>query len=106
MSCIIRKLQGNKFSYFLPPNIKKSIKDSIKKRESRNEKISSEIGSNNGKKQKQNNNMRRNENLENNYKLKTTENWNQVFLHESKEAPVTLNGLKACLKFHVKGFCV
>ena len=49
LSHIIAKLQGNKFSCFLPPNIKKSIKDSTKNRESRNAKISSEIGSNGGR---------------------------------------------------------
>ena len=57
------------------------------------------------KKARQQSVMVRNENVDANWKLKNNENWIQIFRHKSKDAPVLSNGCKACLKYHVKGFC-
>ncbi len=105
-SSLIVKLQLNEFSCFLPPNIKKIIKDESKKRDSPDVKSStSGLHNKNGKKAKQENVMIRNENIDQEWKLKESENWNLTFRHKSKDAPTLSNGCKACLKYHVKGFC-
>ena len=54
---------------------------------------------------KQENIMVRNEDINPEWKLKDNENWTQIFRHKSRDAPVLANRCKACLKYHVKGFC-
>lgn len=103
---IILKIQLNEFSCFLPPNIKKIVKDTNKKRDSTDSNISGGSSlTSSSKKTKQESVMVRNENVEEAWRLKRSENWNQTFRHKSKDAPILSNGAKACLKFHVKGFC-
>ena len=104
-SNLIVKLQLNEFSCFLPVNIKKIIKDKSKKRDSPEVKGPNSESNKNGKKAKQENVMVRNENVDQDWKLKDSENWNLTFRHKSRDAPTLANGSKACLKYHVKGFC-
>ena len=49
--------------------------------------------------------MVRNEQINEEWKIKENENWNQTFRHKSKEAPILSMNCCACLKHHVKGFC-
>jgi len=102
---IISKIQLNKFSCFLPPNIRRIIKDETKKRDSPDAKLPNTEANKNGKKMKQENIMVMNEDINPEWKLKDNENWTQIFRHKSRDAPVLTNGSKACLKYHVKGFC-
>ena len=105
---IITKLQVNELICCLPPNIKRIARESAKKRELADGKEStgsSGSGGSNVKKQKQTNNMVRNEQPKADWKLKQEENWNLLVRHKSKDTPVLANGSKACLKYHVKGFC-
>ena len=50
-------------------------------------------------------NMVRNEQINEEWKIKENENWNQTFRHKSKEAPMLSMNCRACLKYHVKVFC-
>ena len=43
--------------------------------------------------------------MEENWRLKPNEKWNQMFRHKSRDAPILSTKSKACLKFYVKGFC-
>ena len=70
LSNIVTKIQLNEFTCFLPLNIKKIVKESEKKRESPDGKISSNGSSCvDGKKQKQNRTIVRNENVKTEWKL-------------------------------------
>ena len=99
---IILKIQLNDFNCFLPMNIRRIAKEetSQKKRDNTQEGLKTK------KKSKQEIvSMVRNENINEEWKLKENESWNQTFRHKSKEAPMLSMDCRACLKYHVKGFC-
>ena len=101
-SDLIIKLQLNEFICHLPVNIRRIAKDesSSKKRETNQENLKTT------KKQKQEIvSMIRNENVKEDWKLKEDESWNKIFRHKSKEAPTLSMNCRACLKYHVKGYC-
>ena len=101
-SDLIIKLQLNEFICHLPVNIRMIAKDnsSPKKRETTQENQKAT------KKQKQEIlSMVRNENIKEEWRLKGDESWNKFFRHKSKEAPTLSMSCRACLKYHVKGYC-
>ena len=106
LSNIIIKIHFNEFTCFLHPNIEKIIKDLARKREFPDRKIPNSVTNDlNRKNQKQNDNMARIKYMKPEWKLKQTENWNQLlFRHKSKDAHILPSRSKVCLKFHAKGF--
>ena len=57
------------------------------------------------KKQDQNVSIVKNGNMNEDWKMRENEKWNQTFRHKSKDAPILNTNCRACLKFHVKGYC-
>ena len=101
-SNIITKIRLNEFQCYLPPSIKKIIKeDPSKKREaddSNNTKAAP-------KRNKQEATMIRNEDIVQEWKLRENEKWNLIFRHKTKDGPLLENRCQPCLKYQVKGFC-
>ena len=99
---IMAKVRLNDFQCYLPPSIKKIIKDPTKKRDSDN---SNQPTKNNAKRNKHEANIVRNDDSNKEWKLQENEKWNTMFRHKTKDGPLLSDKCQPCLKFHVKGFC-
>jgi hypothetical protein len=96
-SALFEDILLSRFSYRLPPNIRKLYKtparrpfDPSEPDRNKRQRLFEQI---------RNNSMRQE------WKLRQNENWDTIFRAKSHEGPVLSFGAKPCLKYHVKGMC-
>ena len=94
-SSLISDVQLNRFQYILPPSVTKIVSS-----ESRNQSLDK-----NSKRQKPPPSMIKNQNMNEDWKLRNTENWSTVFRNKTIGGPMLSKECRPCLKYHVKGIC-